>query len=35
MKPILKIVNTQQSEAFQIMKVNDPYFFRPGIFILN
>ncbi len=27
MKPILKIVNTQQSEAFQIMKVNDPYFF--------
>lgn len=27
MKPILKIVNTQQNEAFQIMKVNDPYFF--------
>ncbi|MFN3379630.1 MAG: AraC family transcriptional regulator [Runella zeae] len=27
MKPILKIVNTQQSEAFQIMKVNDSYFF--------
>ncbi len=27
MKPILKIVNTQQSEAFQIMKVKDPYFF--------
>ncbi len=27
MKPILKIVNTQQSEAFQIMKVQDPYFF--------
>ncbi|MPR31876.1 AraC family transcriptional regulator [Salmonirosea aquatica] len=27
MKPILKIVNTQQSEALQIMKVRDPYFF--------
>lgn len=27
MKPILKIVNTQQNEAFQIMKVNDRYFF--------
>ncbi|HOY21092.1 MAG TPA: AraC family transcriptional regulator [Haliscomenobacter sp.] len=27
MKPILKIVDTQQSEAFQLMKVMDPYFF--------
>lgn len=27
MKPILKIVDTQQSEAFQIMKVEDSYFF--------
>lgn len=27
MKPILKIVDTQQSEAFQIMKVQDSYFF--------
>ena len=27
MKPILKLINTQQNEAFQIMKVNDPYFF--------
>lgn len=27
MKPILKIVDTQQSEAFQLMKVQDPYFF--------
>lgn len=27
MKPILKLVNTQQQEAFQIMKVNEPYFF--------
>lgn len=27
MKPILKIVDTQQSEAFQLMKVQDSYFF--------
>src|SRR5213592_865778 len=27
MKPILKIIDTQQNEAFQIMKVEEPYFF--------
>ena len=27
MKPLLKIINTQQNEAFQIMKVQEPYFF--------
>ncbi|HYH55484.1 MAG TPA: AraC family transcriptional regulator, partial [Anseongella sp.] len=27
MKPLLKIIDTQQNEAFQIMKVNEPYFF--------
>lgn len=27
MKPLLKIVNTQQNRTFQIMKVQEPYFF--------
>lgn len=27
MKPLLKIINTQQNEPFEIMKVEDPYFF--------
>lgn len=27
MKPILKIIDTQQNNAFQIMKVREPYFF--------
>lgn len=27
MKPLLKIVNTGKNKAFQIMKVNEPYFF--------
>ena len=27
MKPILKIIDTQQNEAFQIMNVEEPYFF--------
>lgn len=27
MKPLLKIVDTQQNSAFQIMKVNEPHFF--------
>lgn len=27
MKPLLKIINTQQNEAFQIMRVQEPYFF--------
>lgn len=27
MKPLLKIVDTQQNRAFQIMKVHDPYFY--------
>lgn len=27
MKPLLKIIDTQQNNAFQIMKVSEPYFF--------
>lgn len=27
MKPLLKIINTQQNEPFQLMKVQEPYFF--------
>lgn len=27
MKPLLKIINTQQHEAFQLLRVNEPFFF--------